>query len=158
MDIHALAQLLGNFGEFIGAIAVVMTLAYLAVQVRQNTSASNASGYRNAKSQLSMINTTVAQSAELTDIIERALHSYVDLEPNEKARAGWVWLSYTNTWEALFQESRESPGLQELWASEEATMVIAFQMGGYRQWWQQNRFGGTREFRDHMEQLLGRVQ
>jgi hypothetical protein len=40
-----MAQLLGNFGEFAGAIAVVITLGYLAVQVSQNTKASRASTY-----------------------------------------------------------------------------------------------------------------
>ena len=34
MDLMSISQLLGNFGEFVGAIAVVVTLAYLAVQVR----------------------------------------------------------------------------------------------------------------------------
>jgi hypothetical protein len=37
MDLMSTAQLLGNFGEFFGAIAVVVTLAYLAFQVRQNS-------------------------------------------------------------------------------------------------------------------------
>jgi hypothetical protein len=37
MDHQAIAQLLGNYGEFFGAIAVVATLIYLAVQIRQNT-------------------------------------------------------------------------------------------------------------------------
>lgn len=37
MDLQTTAQLLGNFGEFAGAIAVVITLGYLAVQVKQNT-------------------------------------------------------------------------------------------------------------------------
>lgn len=37
MDHQAFAQLLGNYGEFVGAIAVVATLAYLTIQVRQNT-------------------------------------------------------------------------------------------------------------------------
>ena len=36
---EVITQLLGNFGEFVGAIAVVVTLVYLAVQVRQNTHA-----------------------------------------------------------------------------------------------------------------------
>lgn len=36
MDIQGVAELLGNFGEFIGAIAVVVTLIYLAAQVRQS--------------------------------------------------------------------------------------------------------------------------
>lgn len=34
MDHQAFAQMLGNYGEFVGAIAVVATLAYLAIQVR----------------------------------------------------------------------------------------------------------------------------
>ena len=36
MDQQAFAQLLGNYGEFVGAIAVVATLVYLAVQVRHS--------------------------------------------------------------------------------------------------------------------------
>ncbi len=36
MDIQATAQLLGNFGEFFGAIAVLATLVYLVIQIKQN--------------------------------------------------------------------------------------------------------------------------
>ena len=46
MDHQTFAQLLGNYGELIGAFAVVATLGYLAVQIRQNTNTSKASGYR----------------------------------------------------------------------------------------------------------------
>ena len=40
MDHQAFAEMLGNYGEFIGAIAVVVTLGYLAVQIRQNSQVS----------------------------------------------------------------------------------------------------------------------
>ena len=52
MDLMQMAQLLGNFGEFIGAIAVVVTLAYLTVQVRQTRRATeiNTEALRNAAS------------------------------------------------------------------------------------------------------------
>jgi hypothetical protein len=39
MDHQAFAQLLGNYGEFVGAIGVVATLVYLARQIHQNTKA-----------------------------------------------------------------------------------------------------------------------
>ena len=42
MDLLETAQLLGNFGEFIGAIAVVATLFYLAIQVRHSKAATEA--------------------------------------------------------------------------------------------------------------------
>lgn len=35
MDHYEFAQLLGNYGEFIGSIAIVITLIYLAIQIRQ---------------------------------------------------------------------------------------------------------------------------
>jgi len=42
MDHQAFAQLLGNYGEFLGAIAVVVTLFYLATQIRRSTEATKA--------------------------------------------------------------------------------------------------------------------
>lgn len=36
MDLMSTAQLLGNFGEFIGSIAVLGTLVYLAIQIRHS--------------------------------------------------------------------------------------------------------------------------
>jgi hypothetical protein len=44
MDHQAFAQLLGNYGEFVGAIAVLATLAYLSVQVRQARNQLNLAG------------------------------------------------------------------------------------------------------------------
>lgn len=37
MDYQTFAQLLGNYGEFFGAVAVFVTLVFLAIQIRQNT-------------------------------------------------------------------------------------------------------------------------
>lgn len=45
MSFQDIAQLLGNVGEFVGAIGVVATLAYLAVQIRQNTHSTRAMTY-----------------------------------------------------------------------------------------------------------------
>jgi hypothetical protein len=86
--------------------------------------------------------------------LDKALHSFNDLEPIEKSRASWVWLSYTNIWETLFHESRDSTGHEELWKTEERTLLVAARMGGYWQWWQQNQFSGTQEFRSHIERLM----
>ena len=40
------SQLLGNYGEFVGAIAIVITLIYLAVQLKQNTATVKANAYQ----------------------------------------------------------------------------------------------------------------
>ena len=48
MDHQAFAQLLGNYGKFFGAIAVVVTLLYLAGQLKQNTNALRSASFRTA--------------------------------------------------------------------------------------------------------------
>jgi len=52
MDHQAFAQLLGNYGEFLGAVAVVVTLVYLSVQIRANTNEVGASHAQGAIQQL----------------------------------------------------------------------------------------------------------
>jgi len=42
MSVEELSQILGNIGEFVGAVAVVVTLFYLAVQVRHSKDATEA--------------------------------------------------------------------------------------------------------------------
>ncbi len=62
-------QDLGNLGEFIGAIAVVITLVYLAAQIRQNTRALHSSSYSQAAEQLWLVNLAIAQDGDLARII-----------------------------------------------------------------------------------------
>ena len=58
-------QDLGNLGEFIGAIAVVISLVYLAGQIRQNTRALHGSSYAQSAEQLWLFNLAIAQDADL---------------------------------------------------------------------------------------------
>jgi hypothetical protein len=66
-------QDLGALGEFVGAIAVVVTLAYLAVQIRQNTRSMDA----NRKA-------VVAQSARDIDLYIANWHLQVARDPELK--------------------------------------------------------------------------
>ncbi len=42
MDHQAFAAMLGNYGEFLGSVAVLATLLYLAAQIRQNSALAKA--------------------------------------------------------------------------------------------------------------------
>ena len=73
MDLMSASQLLGNFGEFVGAIAVVATLVYLALQIRQNTRAMDDN--REA---------VVAQSAREIDLFFAHFHFEIARDPELK--------------------------------------------------------------------------
>ncbi len=46
MSTLELSQILGNYGEFVGAIAIVITLVYLALQLRQNTASVRSTAFQ----------------------------------------------------------------------------------------------------------------
>ncbi len=61
----------GAIGEIVGAIAVFLTLVYLAAQIRQNTKAVRASAYDAAVTHVSGIRQTIFASDDVTDLYVR---------------------------------------------------------------------------------------
>ena len=83
MDLQATAQLLGNFGEFFGAIAVVITLIYLAGQLRQNTIALRSASYEHWNQVSSSFTDFYARFAEGITEIEH-YSSIEELSPEQR--------------------------------------------------------------------------
>ena len=63
----------GAIGEIVGALAVFITLAYLAVQIRQNTGAVRAAALDSSVNALATVRAKIHDSGELTDIYLRGV-------------------------------------------------------------------------------------
>jgi hypothetical protein len=118
MSLSELSQILGNIGEFVGAIAVVATLFYLAVQVRhskesvdantrsldENRMVQMAVAYQSRVENLSANTRITAESEGLAEIVEKvteagwpAPESLDRLSPVERTRIeAWALLAYLN--------------------------------------------------------------
>ncbi len=99
MDLQATAQLLGNLGEFFGSIAVFMTLAYLAIQVRQARNAANYAAIQENRAQRIAQFRYDRDSPYLPGIIAK-MDAGEALTPEEKTRvrfhvAGLFALTYS---------------------------------------------------------------
>ncbi|MEM9623040.1 MAG: hypothetical protein AAF993_15420 [Pseudomonadota bacterium] len=103
MNHEAIAQLLGNYGEFVGAIGVVITLAYLAVQIRQNTRALRAASIDSMTQFANDIRTHLFTDPGITTIYMNGLRDVSGLSDLERERfrlmmtnALWaLWNAYT---------------------------------------------------------------
>lgn len=82
MDLDQLA----NLGEFIGGVAVVATLLYLVVQVRQTNSNSRASARQALVDNWSNTIGDLASSRERCRIAGEAIHHFPDLPEDEQAQ------------------------------------------------------------------------
>jgi hypothetical protein len=83
MDLEAF----GSIGDFVGGIGVIVSLLYLAVQIRQNTKAVRSSSYHQAAEQTWNYCLVVAQDATLAELLAKR-SSGQSLTPAETLRAG----------------------------------------------------------------------
>lgn len=80
MDFMSTAQLLGNLGEFVGAIAVVVTLFYLASQIRMSTRMAATEARQAVLDRFSAVKATVTASPRAMAAIGKAVDEGVAYE------------------------------------------------------------------------------
>ncbi len=117
MDIQATAQLLGNFGEFIGALAVVATLGYLAVQVRQNTRSVNTATIFTIVQEANSINLRIVENSHTAKLFELGQNSPDELTPEELTQAQMLIRTVINLAAAGFWSKAQQPVPDDIWDS-----------------------------------------
>jgi len=87
MDHQAFAQLLGNYGEFVGAIAVVVALGYLAVRIRQNTRTVSLNRGQAGAAEFSQVHEQIFGNADLASLIAQCRNPEAsELSPGDEER------------------------------------------------------------------------
>ena len=146
-------QDLGAIGEFLGFLAVLVTLFYIAVQTRQNVKINEAKEQRALIDQLNHYFRVMIQPDNL-QAVRRALQSYRRLDSDDQARSCVLLAQWVNH----FEQARYSHQAGLL----PAPVLIAFQnftLGflvtpGGKEFWEdmKNVFGS--DVRDCIDSLL----
>ena len=131
MDITTLAA----WGEFIGGIAVVISLVYLASQIRQNSKLLRAStGSATAQIAFSQ-NAMTVQDPEVARISLDGFADRASLSDVDRRRFdSMVHLQLKGNWQ-LFRLYRDGISSHQEWRSCEREMSWAFQQPGQRAYW-----------------------
>jgi hypothetical protein len=79
MTLMELSAILGNFGEFAGAILLFGSLVYVGIQIKQNTSATRAQIYQARTDSAQQMFLFVAGSDEVTEIMETVEYGNTEL-------------------------------------------------------------------------------
>ena len=127
---------LGSLGELIAAIATVVTLVYLATQLRQNTSAARSNSAAADTQNQNAINQILVQDREVSRVLWQGLESRTELDSADQhcfdGLISMMLMCYEQTWrfyeeraigEASWQGQLTSvrwlanqPGFGEYWA------------------------------------------
>src|ERR1700746_2951578 len=85
---------LANLGQIIGAIAVVVSLFYVAHQIRQNTNAVRSATAQTVHEHFANWYQLIAADAELSRIAVSGLRNYASLSEQERVRFIAAFMSF----------------------------------------------------------------
>ena len=153
MDHQIVAQLLGNYGEFVGAIAVVATLGYLAFQIRQNTESLRMSAELAVSQQTSDFAARVRAQPDMVKLWDSAASDPASLSPEDKSQFRWIIAELLLTYEGQYQLLKRGHISEEAWKSKADMMIGLLANPVVWEWWSPRMAPVSEEFRDHLDSL-----
>ena len=131
MDLDTLAKL----GEFVGGFFVVLSLVYLAHQVRMNTKSLRSENYARLLERMSTLQSRVAAEPDLNRVFTVGSEDPGRLTRSERIRYAWALYDMFGTAEFMFHQSRAKALPKGVWTRWEATIGWWFSHPGVRAWW-----------------------
>ena len=126
---------LGNIGDFLGGIGVVVTLAYLAVQIRKNTRSVRSAALDSISTSISEFMDKVAQDPALTKLWFDGLSGTVELSETDNRRFNLLLISLVRRWENAFHQSQAGVLESASWSGMLAGLTFVFSAPGAQAWW-----------------------
>lgn len=150
MDLQSLA----NLSEVIGSIVVVLSLIYLAVQVRQNTQAQRMENYSRGLDRLAAMQSMISQGSEISLLLSKGAINSSKLTSEERVRFTWALYEMFGAFEFMFQASKSHAIPEEVWTRWSAGVAYWLALPGVQTWWQARPLPFTVSFTALVDSLL----
>jgi hypothetical protein len=146
-------EALGAVGEAMGGTGVVLTLLYLAIQVRQHTAEMRAQASESVAENLREWLRPMIEDPELSRIFRTGAEGWDHFPPDDKARffhMTFVWLKTIEAAHYQFSRGRLDP---EVWRGSEAVVTSYLRGPGIRAYWSLRRDGFSAAFRAYVDSV-----
>jgi hypothetical protein len=147
-------QALGNLGEFVSAVGVVISLVYLTHETRQNTVSVRAASFNSmVQNSLRLLEQTYG-NPDLAAFLIRAEQDPSVLTPEERRRwDAYMTAVYRHFGNVVYQY-RTGALDQQMWESYERTLRDHLRTPSWGQWFHANRHVFSDALQDHVERLI----
>jgi len=148
---------LADVGELLGGVAVVASLVYLAVQIRQNTKTVRASTLHQNTDLWSSLFLRLAEP-DIARAYVAGMAGQPDIKPLQYTQFFFVCRSMFLAFENQYYQMRHGTLDSEAYAGYErsiSTQLLAFR--GFRLWWEMNRSVFSPDFVAHVDAMIADV-
>ncbi len=146
-------EAIGAIGEIIGAGAVVITLAYLAAQIRSGRQALRTNVRDSAFQQLQDWNLHLVQDEKLPLLFQRGAMGFDEFDDAEQARFVHVAYSFIKLFENLYLHHRDGSLGPEGWRDNKMILEGYVRQPGLQRYWQLRKRVFNQDFVAYVDAL-----
>jgi hypothetical protein len=128
-------QDLGSIGDFVGGIAVVISLVYLAFQIRRSTLAIRAAMIQAASHHMSEILEMMVRDAEVFRLFQAGTHDFESLSEQDQQRFSLFMGAVLSGFENVVAQTEHGVLPREWWVGAANRLRGTFALPGTLQWW-----------------------
>ena len=150
---------LGNIGDFLGGVGVIVTLVYLAAQIRQNTAQlrANAEGARIAAfdettRSLGNWQEGIFGQRDVASLWERGLAADAGLDSTERLRFEYVAARLLQIWQSIYRRSERASD-PEHWVVTQHYVRLFLRQPGFLRFWEGSRDMYLADFANEIDRL-----
>ena len=146
-------EAISAIGQLVGALAVVISLIYLANQVRSNARETRLAAMRSTLDFLTRFTQQIAEHADLAELRHRGFDDFESLEGVERARFGSYMHAMFRTMETVYYQHLEGHLDPRVWRGLEVVVRDINAYPGVQAWWRSySRWFSGEEFAKFINQ------
>ena len=147
-------EAIGTVAEVLGALAVVVSLLYLAAQVRRSADATHAASRYATAGLTTGILVPIACDAEVASIFRRGQMDPDSLSDDEGFRFDVLLYSIFDQWETMFSQVQRGAMSKEDWAKYENSIIgVYLAQPGSQRFWEKTSDMYSASFREYVDQV-----
>lgn len=148
------AQVLGNLGEFVGAIVIIATLIYLSIQVRQNSELIRVSAVASSAQLSNSMVATISNSRENAEYWIKGDSEFESLDRVDQIRLMFHESIAIGVWYHSFELRKKNLISDERWSRLKWEIQLMAQRQSVQATWQWIKPGFDAEFQEFMSANL----
>lgn len=133
---------------------MVLSLVYVALQVRQNTRALRTENYARALDRVAAIQARLSGDPQLTSVFNRGARDPAALTTEERIQFSWTFYEMFGAFEFMFHQSRMGALPTEVWQRWSGTMSWWLSLPGVAAWWRARPAPFSASFSAFVEERL----
>jgi hypothetical protein len=128
-------EAISAIGQLVGALAVVISLIYLAREVRSNAHATRLATRRSMLDAFNRVTQQIAEHADLAELRNRGFHDFESLDDTDRARFSSYMHGIFRTAEDAYYQHLQRHLDTRVWRGVEVSMRELNAVPGVQAWW-----------------------